>query len=37
VAEMRTAYKVLVGKTEGYSLEDIGIGRMIILEWILKK
>jgi hypothetical protein len=33
---MENAYRVLVGKFEG-PLEDTGVDKRIILEWILEK
>jgi len=36
--EMRNAYKILVGKPEGNNhLEDLGVERKVILQWILGK
>jgi hypothetical protein len=36
--EMRNAYKILSGKSEGRDhSEDLGVDRRIILEWILGK
>jgi hypothetical protein len=38
MGEMRNAYKVLVGKAEEKRpLGDPGIGRRIVLDWILEK
>jgi hypothetical protein len=38
MGEMRKAYKVLVGKSEGNtSLQDLGVDGRIILEWIFEK
>jgi len=34
---MRNAYKILVGRSEGKFLGDLGIAGRIILEWILKR
>jgi hypothetical protein len=38
MAEMRSAYIILVGKTaERCHLKDLGLGELIILKWILKE
>jgi hypothetical protein len=38
MGEMRSAYKISVGKSEGrYHSEDLGVEGRIILEWMLGK
>jgi hypothetical protein len=37
LGEIRKAYKILVRKTEGDHMEDLGIKWMLILEWNLWK
>jgi hypothetical protein len=37
LGELKNAYKILVGRPEGRNdMKDLGIGRRIILKWILR-
>jgi hypothetical protein len=37
IVEMRSACRALVGEPEGNNLEDLGIGRRMILKWVINR